>query len=462
MATPTPTPPAVEARRAILAVSGLLGLAVVAVALLRVLLAPQWDEEVLPLVEFVESARGLEFEEPVRIERIDVNAALVEGNDGHWQEDATSFDPTLHAYALLGLIDPPGTEANVARATQATAAGLADGFYDHHDKTIYINSEMPETLVPMLLVHELVHALQDQHGLLDAWSASTETQSVLVALVEGDARRIENIYWESLTESEREAYRATAQTGEWVDRPNTFFEASFTASYVLGPPAVEAIVDEGGPEALDRMLRNGHVGSAERLVDPFGPSMYPSLHAQQQMASLAAQGFSPARSIGALNWYRALAPRLGTEGALAAVIGYDDDAYRIVETDGANCVEFVLLFDNADEGAEFLELVAGVGLAARYSDPTEARPPILMEVCEPIGSPDDQRHGTVSPLFQSSNLAVAHLEAGLSREVARCAAHAQAGSLSASLPATEGPSFDDLLRDSAPWIATCQATSADR
>ena len=64
------------------------------------------------------------------------------------------------------------------------------------------------------VVHELTHALQDQHFDLNKLTDATKTSgadTALTALIEGDAVRVENKYVDALSKADQNAYDKTLQ-----------------------------------------------------------------------------------------------------------------------------------------------------------------------------------------------------------------------------------------------------------
>lgn len=65
------------------------------------------------------------------------------------------------------------------------------GFYDYKDKKLYISKAMPEEIRPFILIHETVHALQDQNfnlkDILPKEFNNSDLMTARTSLAEGDA-----------------------------------------------------------------------------------------------------------------------------------------------------------------------------------------------------------------------------------------------------------------------------------
>jgi hypothetical protein len=118
------------------------------------------------LVPEVERIRSLEFKHPVSVKVIDDEVARehVIRRFDLLQPDGF-LEGTAKAYSLLGLL-PPGTD--ILDALLEALREEAGGFYDPDSKLYYLLEDMPATLAPVIMAHELTHALEDQHYDLDA------------------------------------------------------------------------------------------------------------------------------------------------------------------------------------------------------------------------------------------------------------------------------------------------------
>jgi hypothetical protein len=88
----------------------------------------------------------------------------------------------------LGLVPPDyDYEEGAFHLLEAQLAG----FYEPHDKKMYLATDLPDRAADATLAHELVHALQDQHfdlGSRLAYKAeANDRESAVQALAEGDA-----------------------------------------------------------------------------------------------------------------------------------------------------------------------------------------------------------------------------------------------------------------------------------
>jgi hypothetical protein len=238
---------------------------------------PARPEELRALVDeleqFVVEERGLEFEEAVQLEVLgeEAYADRVHADfDADLEEDREDIVNSAHALQALGLwprgLDPIET----IREFDAVASG---GFYDPETSTMVIRGTAITPLLRATLVHELTHALDDQHFDIDRpelEDRSDEAAFAFRSVVEGSAERIENAYRETLTDEEQAAADQAEQAiGASIDLeaipPILLLQQGF--AYDQGAAFVEAVYEGGGNEAVDEALRRPP-STSENILEP--------------------------------------------------------------------------------------------------------------------------------------------------------------------------------------------------
>jgi hypothetical protein len=160
--------------------------------------ADDWTAKLLArtddIAKEISTLRGLKIKKPIKRDVMD-HAGLRQRLLTRFAEELTAADLAAEQLALerWGLV-PHGTSIHDVMV-DVLAEQIA-GFYDPVDKTLYIASEPSagdadtESHADMLMAHEIVHALQDQHFDLEKLMdlSSTEGDALLArqALVEGD------------------------------------------------------------------------------------------------------------------------------------------------------------------------------------------------------------------------------------------------------------------------------------
>ncbi len=429
--------------------------AVVPLAGLRAFGEKSWDPALEPYVAFVEAERGLEFSEPVDVRWADISAEL-EAERPATPANSEQVDPWTEAYRLLGLVDP-NPDVTLDQELNDTLSENAGAFYEPWSETIVLPEGSSDIELSVTIVHELTHALQHQNGMLGG-SGIFETDDDMAArttLIEGDAERIALAWYWAQPEAFQNDYLDAIgydPDATFDDPGDSFFATSFYASYEIGTPLVESIVATQGVEKVNELLRAKNLGTTDRLVDVLGDQQFSTFDAIEDM-TVPESSDGAVGDLGALTWFQALAPIVGTEAAFDALIGYDDDAFAIVDVSGRTCARFSIFFETESEGAEFIGVLDEASVKGDHSLVNNEA---MLDLCEPIGNPADQRFGTIMPLIVAHEAAVAHLANGETVEVARCAAIAQASTIPADQSLDDFVGWETVTGQIAEFLPGCK------
>lgn len=180
-------------------------------------------------------------------------------------------------YKLLGLISP---ETSLQTVLTTLYGEQVAGFYDGRSGEIVVPMRPGgfSLLQQGTIVHELIHALTDQH--FDFESARTEMTdnerydeaAALRALIEGDASFAE-LQW-MLSLSQRDLGRLMAESmavdSSALDNAPAFIRASLLFPYLGGTEFVQALHARGGWAAVNEAYRTmpGLPGSTEQIITP--------------------------------------------------------------------------------------------------------------------------------------------------------------------------------------------------
>ncbi|HYT40274.1 MAG TPA: hypothetical protein VEN99_12220, partial [Acidimicrobiia bacterium] len=180
----------------------------------------QWDPRVLPLVRFVEQTRGLRFRHPVAVQYLsdaDFRREVADEPPGPAEAGLDQHDAEGAARAL-GL--PLGRNGLVAAGNTLSGEGIT-AFYDDGTERVDVRGTDLTVGRRATIVHELTHALQDQHFDISREDSypSDDRNGAFDAVVEGDAVRLEDAYVGSLPQADQDAY----------DREEAAGDAAYTA-----------------------------------------------------------------------------------------------------------------------------------------------------------------------------------------------------------------------------------------
>ncbi len=345
-----------------------------------------WDSRVTELVAFVEQHRGLTFEHPVDVQffaesqyeaLFDEDPAATGTDAAGAAADADQWSASMDAAGLAAPFDAASAETSVTQTVSL-------GFFSFDTKAIYVRGTTLTPALRTVLVHELTHALQEQH--FDLVLGEHDDLSVR-AMVEADAMRIEKEYTTGLSAAERaqeeEANGGDADVDELLgDVPWALVEQTY-APYVLGTMFLDRIAADGGNAAVDDVLRKPP--TAEELVTPsiYGTNppdlvVTPELPAGADVVEVARPWtmFEALMMLDAwLGWRDARTPFDGWAGA--GYIGYVRDA------GGPQCFSTLSAFDSVESAHAFSDAVAAWAAASgSAAAPVVVDATVSFEACE--------------------------------------------------------------------------------
>ncbi len=177
---------------------------------------------------------------------------------------------------LMGLLEP---DDDLEQMLIDLYGEQVAGFYDGDTKEMVIGGEASE-LTPYtksVVVHELIHALTDQHFLFnDDYEAMWDEQryeeaSAFQALIEGDATYFQLVYMQELPLAEQLALATEAlelfEESTTMDSVPDWMLNDLAFPYESGQVFVESLVSAGGIAAVDAAYTNRPI-STEVVMHP--------------------------------------------------------------------------------------------------------------------------------------------------------------------------------------------------
>lgn len=296
--------------------------------------------ELAGLIALTEEIRRLEFLHTPDIVVV-TSDELAERVRERLEEQLEDIPVDEALYRLLGLID---SETDLATLYTELYSEQVAGYYD---------GEVGELVVPRsgegftvvqraTLVHELTHALTDQHyefhprysGLID--EDRYDQASAFQALIEGDAVLTELLYLQGLsTEEQAEFFRESfAADSDILDSVPRFIREALIFPYDRGFRFVERLFRNGGFDAIARAYREPPI-STEQVIHP---EKYPQeVPLAVDLPAVTVEGFELeyASTWGELGFQLLLGEYLDEDSAAAAARGWGGDAYAVY-FDGAD------------------------------------------------------------------------------------------------------------------------------
>ena len=213
-------------------------------------LRSRYKEEIAELIKATERIRGLEFIEQPKVLLLDEEsyrqrlAEIVE-------EEYSNLEAVDALYTLLGLMK---SEDSLEDLYKDIFSQSASAYYDSdtHEVVVPISGTGFDLIGRSSMIHELVHALTDQHfdfgGIYDTLDEEYKYDQLfaLQALVEGDAIQGERMYHitELTPEEQTEVFEpAESETSETAQTLPYFLEGSFSFPYSDGGYFVSSLLD---------------------------------------------------------------------------------------------------------------------------------------------------------------------------------------------------------------------------
>ena len=309
------------------------------------------------LQAFVEQARGLKFKTPVEFKLlgdVDFRKRLQELQEE--DRDPEEIEDTKGVLVALGLLDK---SVDLQAAIDKLLAGAVAGFYDPETDELVVRGSDATISVQSTMVHELVHALQDQHFNLDRKELEDrddEANQSFSGLVEGDAVHVEEQWLGTRTAAERRQARAeeSAQVRDLDDIPEILLTL-LSFPYATGPELVERIRASGGQRRLDESF-SAPPTTSEHL-----------LHPEKFLAREAGVTVAPPKAdgevydegvLGELGLLLMLAEEVDQGIAARAAAGWGGDWYVAWRQGDQSCVRTDIVMDSAAHAAELSEALS--------------------------------------------------------------------------------------------------------
>ncbi len=313
---------------------------------------PEFEVRLDELIAFVEQERGHEFVTRPVVDRY-VGAEFVAAYDAILERDAVEYredwQDGTDLYRALGVID--GSRSLESIFTSFADAGVL-GFYDSESGRIVLRGDELDPMVETTLVHELVHALDDQIFDIDRPEYDDRDDEIawaFSALLEGNATEIENRFRAGFTpsqiEAERQARRELSRGTSLSSFSDSFIDLQFSR-YLHGFDLVSELWDDGRAAVDDALVdppgTSEEVIDAELYLSGAGPDPNP--------VPPVADGEVFADGVfGQVAWKAILLDAVDFDTATRAAAGWGGDWYVAWRTGDRACVRVHVAADTPDD-----------------------------------------------------------------------------------------------------------------
>lgn len=334
------------------------------------------SEQVDELITITEQIRGLPFIAEPEVTIVDADE-LADRVRAQIEEDLLAEDVAVaqRLYEILGLLD--GT-IDLGQAYTDLYAEQVGGYYDSDTgEMVVMGGSDLSPLTKSIVIHELIHALTDQHygfaGLSDdLWDADQfEQVSAISSLAEGDATYYQLVYLETLPTSEQIAAVTESMNVDTtvMDSLPAWFAQDLTFPYDSGFGFVERLISGGDLIAINQAYESLPT-TTEQILHPEKYQIREgALPVELPAVDLPGYTVFEESSFGEWNTRLFLLHGIPEGDAIVAAAGWGGDRYRLYWQGQPGCTEcsgpvaFVYRFQG-DTPRDAEELAAGIARSA--------------------------------------------------------------------------------------------------
>jgi len=346
----------------------------------------------------VAAIRGLPFKRDVPVTIVDDAAArrhFEELTDRYWPRDQMLLEQT--ALRQLGLL--PG-DYDIREGLFTVMEEQAAGYYDAEKDVFCVLNDMPRMSAPIIIAHELTHALDDQHFDIDAMlranMEASDRSTAIASIVEGSGIAIMSRFMMQEMLAGRltmdvltEIQESEAGKGAKLTAAPQILQSSLLAPYLLGQTfllrgnLVEGLAKGVNPADIDRAFKDPPL-STEQILHPEkywepGSVDAPRPVVLADLSSALGEGWAllgdgdlgemplaimtgtPSVPIGSVE---SGSPASWTNDAAA---GWDGDLWQLYARGDMRVTILASLWDSEADAAQFAEAIKREGRTVRVS-----------------------------------------------------------------------------------------------
>jgi hypothetical protein len=323
------------------------------------------QDELLELVRMTEEIRELRFLEPPTISVV-TDTELEARVRALFEEDADDFPADEALYKLLGLLD---SDDDLEQILTDVYGEQVAGFYDGETGELVVSMREDgfSAAQRSTMIHELTHALTDQHfefypvvaGMID--EDRLDELSAYKGLIEGDASQAEYMYLFSLDQRELGELMAEALDIDTsaLDAAPEFIQDSLIFPYDSGLGFVQRLHESGGWNAVNEAYTTmpGLPGSTEQILTP--SDYQRDLPLPVDLAPIDLPGYELERQSvwGELGFRIMIDQALGDEVGLDAADGWGGDTYYQWYDGGNAALVIAFVADSQDDMDELEDVL---------------------------------------------------------------------------------------------------------
>jgi hypothetical protein len=318
-----------------------------------------WSEELAPLAKKVEELRSLAFKSPVPIGRRS-QAEIRKYLEKRIAEEYTpeGLENEKRVYVLLGLFmeDFPYRETVLKLLSSQIA-----GYYDPSQKTLLIANRTTSEELNAIAVHELTHALQDQHfdllSLMKKTRGNDDRTMALNAILEGEAMSVMTDYSLQgqghapeyspafIAAMKKQMMQVKASDSDLKDLPKVLME-SLLYPYTDGYGFIQFARQQKGWEGVNQLFAD--------LPESSEQILHPEIRGNERGKPISITGYTGAslasNVMGEFGIRSMLATKLSDSEAESAASGWGGDRYWLKTK---TALLWVTEWDTVNDAEEF-------------------------------------------------------------------------------------------------------------
>ena len=311
------------------------------------------DAVVAELSAFVADVRQLELLRPVEVTLLEDEAFRARVREDALADDPEELAVSQRVFRALGILD---RDVDLQAALLDFLEDTVVGFYDPETDDLVVRGGTLNAYVRSTLVHEIVHALDDQHFELHRPAlddADDEAGLGFATLYEGNAVRVQELYDEQLSDEERAEYAAEqARIQQGFDPASVppLVAQLIGFPYLAGPPLARLLAEQGGERRVDEAF-DAPPTTSEQALDPSswlaGDAEPMDIPPPPADGDVIEEG-----TIGEWGLVVVLGRELGQEAARDAAAGWGGDWYVAWDDGDRTCVRATIVMDTPEDLGE--------------------------------------------------------------------------------------------------------------
>ena len=308
-----------------------------------------WDKRIAPYARIASRERGLTFVHPVPVRFLAPKKFAKTVTEDGGDLSRNDRQDIRNATGMLRAVGLVSGKVDLFKEENDLSSGGILAYYSYRDQRITVRGHALTAAVRSTLVHELTHVLQDQSFQIGdrmkklQHSGQDTAASVLDAIIEGDAVRVQGLYRRSLNAHQQSVLDAAQKKEELaglhrISRVPPALVTMMGTPYALGQGLVETVAAKGGNRAVDRLFRQPPTHETV-LLDPYRVLTHQigSRHVARPALAHGEKKFDSGE-VGVLDWYFMLGERIPLTDALAAADGWGGDSYVGYTDHGTSCM----------------------------------------------------------------------------------------------------------------------------